>query len=191
MPSVTNLASLNEKDLEKVLRDAMKDKQGRYRTRSLFWEYRVDGYDPVFTLKEYDYKGYISLRKKYLEIADPTEYKFATRMFGSWEHWDRIKDVPWFNELLTEWRNELKVRLSSDVFHRMQDLAKKNAGSPQGMGADKFIFDNFVKDKDTSKPAPKRGRPSKEEVKGAVKQAAKSKQEYLDDAARIGLSDDA
>lgn len=182
-----DLATLGEKDLETVLRGAMKDKQGRYRTRSLFWEYKVDGYDPVFTLKEYDYKGCLSLRRKYLEIADPTEYEFAKRMFASWEHWDRIKDVPWFNELLEDWRKELNVKLNSEMYHNMKQVVDKDPCSSLGVGATKFIHDNYVK----RKAAPKRGRPTKEEVKGAVKQAAKSKSEYEDDAARIGLSDDA
>jgi len=69
-----------------------KDTVGRFLTHAMFFETRIknSGYEPTFTFKEqnHEYEGviYTSMRRLYLEIADPTEYLFATEILGSWDH---------------------------------------------------------------------------------------------------------
>ena len=108
-----------------------------YPTISLFLEPSTatntsSGVSPLFTFKENDHlytglrwpnKTYISLRKLYLEIADPTEYLFAKQVFGNYDHWkcffrgETVDDVGrlvvpygWFEAVLG-WRVELELAL--------------------------------------------------------------------------------
>lgn len=160
----------------------LKDSQGRFRTQSLFWEKRHPDYSAPFTLKKRPHKGRISMYEKYMEIGDPTEYTQAITMLGSWDHWKRLAAQPWFLEYLNEWREELKVRMESDRFLEMKDLADNHAGTPQGISATKWLADRYG---DTKKP--KRGRPSKAEKDGHLKQLSKEEEMAAEDAARLGL----
>lgn len=173
---------LKEGEEDKIIDySVFKDNTGRYRTRSLFREYEVKGYEALFTLASEDKDGYISLKRKYLEIADPTEYKFSLSVFGpnGWEHWTKLKGLAFLKPSVERWREELDVLLSSQVTSGMQKAAK--GGSVPAL---KWLADKGW----STKPAPsKKGRPTKEEVERELKAALRT-QDYLDeDAERLGL----
>ncbi len=160
---------------------AFKDSTGRFRTQSLFGEYKHPNYPAFFTLKKYDHKGRISLYRKYMEIADPTEYQVAQRLFGSWEHWLQLTRAQWFREHLNEWRDELAVRMASERYQEMQDRVLKDPNSPTGIQASKWLSDMYGK-----KPS-KRGRPTKAEIEARLKRDTSKISEIEEDAQRIGL----
>lgn len=164
--------------------DQLKDTQGRFRTQSLFYELRNPNYPAYFTLKKEDIERdgiqYISLYKKYMEIADPTEYQVALRLLGSWDHWQGLCKTQWFKEHLTGWREELKVKMESDRYFEM--VGKVSEDGPQAIQATRWLAERYTQDE------PKRGRPTKAEKEAHLKRVAQSTAEDEDDAARIGLS---
>lgn len=159
----------------------MKDKLGRFRTASLFWESRTGDYPCFFTLKPYDHKGCISLYRKYMEIGDPTEYRFALGCFGSWKHWQVLTKLQWFQPHHEEWKKELELKLISDQYDRMEDIAKTAPkGSPSHIAAVKWLAE-FNQPK-------KRGRPSKAERAQLLKEERIAKTTVNEDAQLLGLN---
>ena len=158
----------------------LRDSQGRYRTQSLFWELRQEGYEYLWTLFEEDLikegKKVPSLKKIYMSYAHTpeNEYEFAIEMFGSWTHWLRLQEAPFFAKELTKWREEL------DIKNRAESIRAVIKASAEGdVTASKFLVDKFT---------PKtRGRPSKDEKNAALKQSVAEYEEYEKELSRIGL----
>ena len=161
---------------------ALKDSQGRFRTQSLFWESRHPDMKPVFTMKKREHEGCISMYEKYMDIADPTEYQVAIRLLGSHDHWNKLCGLPWFEEMVTEWRNELKVRMASERYWEMKNVAETCAGTPQGIQATKWLAEQYGE-----RPVSKRGRPSKAEKQAAIKQATEAQRDLEMDAKIVGI----
>lgn len=166
--------------------ESFKDTQGRFRTKSLFIETPHDSYPAFFTTKSYDFtKGgvtYFSLYKKYIEIADPTEYQVGIKLFGSWEHWQVITKSKWFTDLITPWRLELQVMMESSRYHEMKGHIANDPGSPSAIQASKWLAERYG-----SKATAKRGRPTKAEKEGHLKRIAEDEKELEEDMQRIGL----
>ena len=137
-------------------RSTLRDHQMRYRTRSLFYETQdVDTFEPIFTLKPYDYNGCVSLKRIYLELALPdNEYEFATTVFGDWEHWKKLCASKWFQAYVSDWREELEIKIKSAAMKAMFDTARYEGS--KGTAAAKWIAEG--------KWRSQRGRPSKDEV---------------------------
>lgn len=159
-------------------------KNNSYPTMSLFLEPTlVDSLDhcganPIFTFKENDhyYKGirvkhktYISIRKLYLEIADPTEYLFAKQVFGNYDHWksffrDTDKDelgrfigpMGWFSCVL-DWREELELSLRAKGLQQVIDRSSNSANA-------KWLVDRGWTTEGAVLGKKSRGRPSKAEI---------------------------
>ena len=161
---------------------ALKDDQGRFRTQSLFWEMRNPKFPPVFTTKRYDHEGCISMYQKYMDIADPTEYEVAIRLLGSWDHWKALCSSKWFVELVSEWREELTIRMDSERYWEMKNAADKHAGTPTGIQATKWLSERYGE-----KSPVKRGRPSKAEKAAALKEKIEEDTYLTEDANIIGL----
>ena len=165
-----------------------KDNQGKYRTQSLFLEYRVNGMDPPFTLKKEDQGECLSMYRIYMEIADPTEYDFALATLGSWEHWqylagdDSLK--AWFRPHITKWRAELKNKLQSEHYKRMEHISLNGKTAGERITATKWLAAHT-----SPKSADKiiRGRPSHDELNARAKEELLRRQEIEEDAERISL----
>ena len=103
-----------------------KDKMGRYLTQSLFLEYQWDTDTAVYTLtdedKVFEGKTFISLRKLYLEMMDPTEYQFACKYLWGWEHWQRIIENKMLYAYIERWQEELEVKIRAEAVKRMLSL---------------------------------------------------------------------
>lgn len=161
----------------------LKDSMGRFRTQSLFWENRHPEYPAPFTLKDRDHQGCISMYRKYMEIGDPTEYRMAIAILGSWKHWEALCSSKWFSEYIIRWRAELQVRLESDRFDTMLELEKNHRGSPAAAAATKWLADRYS-------TKPKRGRPSKGEKKQALREATEEDKLLEEEATRLGLNNE-
>jgi hypothetical protein len=162
-----------------------KDSQSRWRTLSLFWESRHPDYEPLYTLKEEAHQGLPSLYQFYLDscVDDPTEYTFANTYLGGWSHWKSLKSSKWFKVHLKSWREELAVRRESKAVAQME-LIRNTAdeASPTRIQATKWLADRGVE-----APKPKRGRPSKAEVKGNLKRDTAELSSIEEDAKNIGI----
>jgi len=152
------------------------DSGGRYISQGLFLEL---GYLPTayYTLKEYDHtwegRLYPSLKKRYLELEDVTEYEFATKYLAGWKHWQKICDNKTVGAHVQEWREELEYKLRSRAAKKMLEQAE--GGSYQ---ATKWLLDRGWATKGA-------GRPSSEEKQRHLAIEARIQDEYAGDVQRL------
>lgn len=160
-----------KKEKEKFL-----DNMGKPLTQSLFLEVGYSDY-AIYTLKEEDheYKGknYISLKRLYLELEDPTEYEFANKYLLNWNQWKRLLANKLIRGYIDEWREELELKLR----YRGIQAAMKSAeeGSFQ---ASKWLADRGWETRGA-------GRPSKEEVERERKFQSRVNDEFSADVVRL------
>ena len=156
-----------------------KNHQNQWYTATLFYEMWVDllvqnrVYDPVFSLFE-DRPGLINARKTFVELGDPTGYKWAIQYLGDYRHWQRLIKTKWFQEAVAAWTAELEVKQQSEAIQKLREVA--SGETSQAVVAAKYLATAEYK------KAP-RGRPSKSEVAAEAKKMA----EEDEDAKRIGL----
>ena len=161
----------------------LKDSQGRFRTMSLFWEFRQSDFEPLYSIKGYDLekgdKTFPSLKKMYLayDHVPGFEYQFAMDVFGNWSHWAKLCNISQLRGDIKEWQEELDIKLKCESMKAMMLAAKDN--DAKGVSAAKYLAEKGYQKK--------AGRPSKEEVARETKIAAGVKQELQDDMERIGL----
>jgi len=160
----------------------LKDVMGRFRTQSLFIEMKNEKYPAPFTLKDYDHKGALSMYRKYMEMADPTEYSTAIALLGGWRHWQLLASCDWFKPHIKRWRDELRVKFENDRYLEMKSVAETHKGTTQGIAATKWLADRY-----SSSVKPKRGRPSNAEKKTALQQETEESQLLAEEASRLGL----
>lgn len=157
-------------------KDKMVDVLGRPLTQSLFLEL---GYNDaaIYTLKDEDFtyegKRMPSIKRLYLEMADPTEYEFAVACFLNWNHWQRITENKACLKYITQWREELEVKLRSQAVK--MNIAAAKSGSYQ---AAKWIADRGWQTRGA-------GRPSKDDVQRETRIQSKINDEYGADVLRL------
>jgi hypothetical protein len=161
-----------------------KDGNGKYRTLSLFLEYRGAN-EPLYTLKKYTLPGNPpSLYQLYLEEADPTEFNFALKYFGGlYEHWEVITNCNWFKPYVAEMRKDLSIKLQADHYQQMKLLAVLATKQGDKIAALKWLALNSGYE--SGKPT--RGRPSALEVEGRLKEELKALNDDKEDLKRLGL----
>lgn len=154
----------------------MLDSMGKMRTQSLFLELGYND-EACFTLKDIDYKYqgkiYPSLKRLYLEAADPTEYSFAKEYLLGWKHWQRMCDNKLIAKHIEEWRDELEVMLRSRAILDALKEAKKGH-----FQAAKWIADRGWATRGA-------GRPSKAEIEKQTRINERIENEYKDDVVRL------
>lgn len=158
------------------------ERTGNFFTQALFLELAyANPVNAIYTLKDEDYeyngKTYKSIKRLYLDIADPTEYEFAQQCFSGWNHWQRIcNKTKALAPYIEEWRAELEVKLrSKGVKNLIKEATSTNKGAMQ---AAKWLADKGWADK-------RAGRPSNEQVDGEIKSQARIKAAVADDLERI------
>lgn len=103
-----------------MMKKEFKDKRGAHKTESLFVE-TIQGhvakkYEPLYSLRDYDHKGYPSAYQIYMDSVD--EYEAAMTLLGSMTHWRKLCSLKWFIEGrpecqfdgLASWRLDLEAR---------------------------------------------------------------------------------
>lgn len=136
------------------------DSAGRRPSKSLFEDgtYNIEEFHDVF-----------------LELEDPTEYKPALQLCGSWREWNRLKrDWPQFNAYIEEWKAELDVKLQSRAVDKVKTL----------MDSDNYQAAKFISEGGWNKRAGA-GRPSKAERSRAAKEIASQAAETKAEEDRI------
>jgi len=172
-----------------MLKKPYRAPNGHWYTVALFKEVRerfnrtnsenlIEDFEPIFSLHS-DIKGYINVKRTFVELGDPTGYKWAMKYLGDYSHWERLCKAPWFQEALDIWTNELNMKLKSDAMDRIREIAKSDNES-QALAANKFIATGEY-DK------PRAGRPSKETLRGELKKATQILDTEKEDMQRMGL----
>lgn len=164
-------------------KDQFKDSIGRWRTANLFEETCEDPtkYPPVYTLKDSDTSSCVSLKERYLECRDLTEYQFANIYLGGWDHWLRVCDSYVLKPHIEEWRDQLRLKLRAETLEKVKDLA--TGEGPAALTAAKFLLEEL----NGRTPKSQRGRPSKEEKIGYLKEEGRTSDETKRDAERLGI----
>lgn len=159
----------------------------QYLLRPLFFEIAIKLADeqkvtaPKFSLHQ-DRPGLINCRRTFVELEDPTGYKWAMRYLdGSYEHWTRLMETTWFAQAYAEWMQELTAKLKS----RALDAAKALSLDEETPPAVRLQAIKYIHQLD--KTSFSRGRPTQQEVTGEIKKSVREAQEVQEDMKRIGL----
>jgi len=122
-----------------------------------------------------------TLKEKFLDLEDPTEYTFATEVFKSWGLYNRIKkDSSILRENLADWQQELEIKLRSKS---LKDLVNK---SPNSSEAAKYLFEGkYKKQMEDYSKNKKKNKDGDEKVIYSVFESAEKE---LEDIANEGYS---
>lgn len=152
---------------------------GAWYLLGLFWELAEDKSTALYTLKDRDHLGLPSLYRLYMEANDPLEFVFANTFLDNYSHWVRLTECTWFKEYIARWRTELELKLRSEALNRLKSDAASQSKSAQV--SNRFLLDRgwIIGDK------PRRGRPTKDQVKAEAKRQAEASQQQDADLARI------
>ena len=112
----------------------------------------------------------------FLELEDPTEYKPALQLVGTWQEWQRLKrDWPTFKSHINEWKEELDVKLKSKAVEQINKLA---------FSKDNYQANRWLAEEGFHKRTGA-GRPSKADRERASRELAEQAAETKADKARI------
>lgn len=157
---------------------------GLWHNRQLFWEQwvilmeRERTVQPLFTLTK-DHPNYISARKTFVELGDPTGYKWAMKYLGDYAHWKYLMKSSWFREAYDVWMDELNTKQLAEALEVIREVAL-GPDSKNALPAARYLAEQGWK-------KPTAGRPSKATIAGELKAALREKSIEDDDMARIGL----
>jgi len=169
--------------MEKELK--FKTDQGIFYTKGLFFETTLaDKSTVLYTLKNEDHEGYPSLYRLYMEQADLTEWEFANKHLGGWDHWQKICECNWFKEYIQRWREELELSIRAAALRRIQ--AEARSSSRNAYTANKFLVDAGWKPKEEKKDSV--GRPSKEAIRKKAIELVQDEELLQEDFKRLNLN---
>lgn len=141
----------------------------------------------MFTLSTSDVKDdsgktYPSLHRLYVEMEDTTEYLFATKYLGGWQHWKTLTEASFFQNYLSEMREELSLKLKAKTLQALQEVA----GDPDDrryVEANKFLLKEAL-------DLPKRpvGRPVAKTKNTTPSEVLQEEKRIKEDLKRLGLN---
>lgn len=150
----------------------MKDKIGAFRVQSLFLERRTEtNQEPIYTLQDQDVDHYVSAKKKYLELKDPTEYYFYKWLVRSKKHWEVLKKSPWFMEHLIQWREELMEKIKADAIKEIINATQLDDEKFMTVkfAASKYITEGKIEESIFGKLSSKEKRKQKDKESKSIK----------------------
>jgi hypothetical protein len=118
------------------------------------------------------------LYERYLNTADPTEYRFAVKHLGSWAKWEALCSKEPIKDLIENWRRELEVKLRSEALQRIMEVAS-NEGTRDSLQANRYLLEANYGNKD------KVGRPSKQAALAEAKKIVQHQNQVAADYKRI------
>jgi hypothetical protein len=96
---------------------------GKHFTKALFFEMATTEGTAVYTLKDHDHGAFRSLYLLYLDVSDPTEYRFARQHLDGWRHWQVLQECTWLKPYIERWRAELAVKIQSESIQKIREIA--------------------------------------------------------------------
>src|ERR1700735_1016678 len=136
------------------MNQSLKNASGKHFTKGLFMEMATTEGTAVYTLKDHDHGKYLSLYLLYLDVYDPTEYRFARQHLDGWRHWQVLQECTWLKPYIERWRAELAVKIQSEAITTIRGIAS-------GSGRDALSACKTLLEMTSSKKA-RVGRPNKE-----------------------------
>lgn len=152
----------------------------RYLKGLFFEETLGDKSTVLYTLKDSDHLGYPSLYRLYMEVNDPTEYRFAIQYLDGFEHWEMLTQCTWFQPYVSRWRNELEIRMKSENLAKLISFADTTVPNKDTLATNKYLLEAGWK------PPATKGRPSKDQIKKAADSIAQEHRRIEEDFERIG-----
>lgn len=190
----------NPKNLRQPDGPPYRGKQNIPLTRALFFHVWSEApnqarYLPVFVLKhnwdsrnqfdanieELGGRKLIEVHSTFLECDDPTGYTWAMKYLEDYEVYKRLLKYDWFSTKINQLCEEIVRRKKAKAFTRLEQILEDGNDS-QALAAARYILEEGWE-----KSPAKRGRPSKAEVEGERKAAARLTKEEQEDADRISL----
>ena len=157
---------------------------GKYTNRLFLELCIVDELDtsivkPLYTLAHDDYTDadgntYLSLRKRYLELKDPSESAIAEIYFYDHRHWDKIVETTALAPYVAEWRISLERILQEDAIENIKKIASQG----------NFAAAKWLAEKQWKTGLDERSTLNKKKTKKVTLPAAE-KAEVSDDARRV------
>lgn len=158
-----------------------KNSMGNLYLRALFYETtQIDKASVVYTLKDTDHLGYVSLYRVYMECGDVTEYRFVQTYLDGWEHWEALLQCNWFKPYIDRWRRELETRIRSHALVEIRAVAG-NPDHPSSYHANKYLLDGSWKPAGASK----HGRPTQAAIQKEASRIASEGHQVASDFERI------
>ena len=114
----------------------MRSSGGAHRTESLFNEViqavTRAKLKPIYSLRDYDYKGYPSAYQIYITSID--EREAALKLVGSLSHWRKLCKLRWFMngkpecqfEGLAQWREDMAARDATEAKRVIIEQCREN-----------------------------------------------------------------
>lgn len=148
----------------------------------LFWEMTPDKSRAMYTLKETPHHNLPSFYQLYLEMADITEYEFATTYLDGVEHWEMLCEATWFKPHLYKMRRHLELKLKAEQVHVLMRDAK-DPESKSATASAKYLLDKGFR---AAEPDQRKvGRPSRRDIANAATELAVHASDIHDDFERI------
>lgn len=161
-----------------------KGRNGGWLTQSLFWEKwsqlaPVNRHcNPVFSFRPRP--GMIDCKSTFVEVGDPTGYKWAMLYLESYDHWLALLERKWFSDEVAEWQNELNAKIKANALQRINDISScENAAT--ALAAAKYLAERGWEKSSA-------GRPSKERLAGELKKLTQDAEDTNQDFNRLGLT---
>lgn len=139
--------------------------------------------DFIFEGDGHIYESLYRLYMKYSE--DPTEYEFATKELGGWEHWENLCECKWFQPYIEKWRREAEVKLRAKGIKEI--LLEAENGGKSSYDANKYLANAGWKPKELPIGG-KRGRPSKADIQKELQEQAALEHKIQDDIKRLEIN---
>jgi hypothetical protein len=118
------------------LKPVLFDSTGRALTVGLFKELGNKSSKAPFVLDDW--------HKVYLNACDPTEYRAAMELLGSWNHWLLLRRNETMATIFDEWKVEVEVKIRSEAVINMI----KQSTSQSGTAAAKWLAESGFNPKD-------------------------------------------
>jgi len=180
-----------------VIKSKFRGENNTRYTQQLFYEMSIElgpnrcTIEPMYSLHQ-DVDGLINFRKEYIKDMDPTGYKTATRLLENYDHFLFLMRSNWFKTAKAEWDKELAAKMEQEALDKLRGIlnaTESDIKPSERISAAKALLARSDALKASGEPqnAKKRGRPTKDEVAGALKEEIRLTKEEMEDLERIGL----
>lgn len=118
-------------------RSVLRDGRSVQKTEILFVEFitpaaRKSGYEPMYSLRDYENKGYPSVYQIYMNSID--ERDAAMKIVGSMMHWRKLCSLQWFMngrpntgfEGIAQWRKDMEERDNTEAKRVLLEQCSEN-----------------------------------------------------------------
>ena len=112
----------------------------------------------------------------FMRLKDPTGYAFAREMFESWDDYQIFyKNSKTFRDLLDKWKDELNIRLRSEMIQALVEDATENGKTASSSA--KYVLEKLVENEEEEKKAKRKKQEEQEKKKQQMDKNKKVKED--------------